>query len=213
MIHKPVGVESYYPDKCEFEPSPRGELETWQYGSFEGKYIIGADPAGGVGQDYSAAVVMTPGREIVACYRDNRIDPGSFGDLLFYLGRRYNNALLIVESNNYGAATLHQLVKMNYPNLYMQTKVSQIKNESGEVPGFRTTTATKPLIIGNLKRAIVDHDIYIPSNVIIQEMKDYVADEKGATNAIPGSHDDTVIGAALAVDSKIISVPFISATP
>ena len=45
-----------------------------------------------VGQDYSVGIVMNNKREIVAMFRNNRIDPSKFGELLFYLGRYYNNA-------------------------------------------------------------------------------------------------------------------------
>ena len=142
-------------------------MEVWEYPSFEGQYIIGADVSGGVGQDYSTAVVMNPSRQVIGMYRNNRIDPGSFGDLLFYLGRWYNNGLIICENNNHGVATLLQLEKMRYPNIYYQTKILQISNESSTKPGFATTGSSKPAIIGNLKRAIVEDDVGISSNVTV----------------------------------------------
>ena len=129
--------------------------------------MIGADVSLGVGQDYSAAVVMDIDRRVVALYRDNRIDPSKFGDLLFYLGRLYNNALLTVESNSMGVATLSRLSQMAYTNLYKQTKIAAISKEEGEVPGFRTTQATKPHIIGNLKNAVENHDIRIVSVILL----------------------------------------------
>jgi len=43
---------------------------------------------------------------------------------------------------------------MNYVNLYYQTKAANLLNDEGGKPGFRTTVSTKPMVIGNLKRAI-----------------------------------------------------------
>ena len=134
-------------------------------------------------------------------YRDNRIDPSKFGDLLFYLGRYFNNALLVVESNSMGVATLSRLAQMNYVNLYKQTKISSISKEEGQVPGFRTTQVTKPHIIGNLKNAVENDDIWIASKVMIQELKDYISTDSGRTEAAPGCHDDTVMAAAIALEA------------
>jgi len=184
-----------------FEDNKEGHLEIWTPPSFSEKFIIGADVALGVGQDHSTAVVFNTNRKVCALFRDNHVDPSMFGDLLFYLGRYYNNALLAVESNSLGIATLNRLKQMNYVNLYYQTKSANLSNEEGSKPGFRTTVSTKPMIIGNLKRAIEDHDLAIPSDIILGELKTYVADEKGATNALPGNYDDTVMALAISLEA------------
>ena len=177
-----------------------GNLYMYDYPDFDEPYIIGADVALGVGQDYSAAVVMNNKYEIVAHYRNNRIDPSLWGELLFYLGRYYNNAFLAVESNSMGIATLQKLDSMGYVNLYRQTKVANVSNEEGERLGFRTTSATKPAIIGNLKNLIENDEIMIPSPQIIQELKDYIATDTGKTEAAPGCYDDSVISLAICAE-------------
>jgi hypothetical protein len=184
-----------------WEPSKDGNLEIWEYPGWDSNYVIAADVALGVGQDYSAAVVMDTDRKVIGLYRDSYIDPSKFGDLLFYLGRYYNNALLTVESNSMGVATLSRLAQMNYINLYKQTKISSISKEEGMVPGFRTTQVTKPHIIGNLKNAVENDDIWIASKTIIQELKDYVSTDSGRTEAAPGCHDDTIMATAIALET------------
>ena len=184
-----------------WEPSKDGNLELWEYPDWDSNYVIAADVALGVGQDYSAAVIMDTDRKVIGLYRDSYIDPSKFGDLLFYLGRYYNNALLTVESNSMGVATLSRLSQMNYINLYKQTKISSISKEEGLVPGFRTTQVTKPHIIGNLKNAVENDDIWIASKTIIQELKDYVSTDSGRTEAAPGCHDDTIMATAIALET------------
>ena len=190
--------------RSEWDPSSKmldenreGNLYIYDYPDFNEPYVIGADVALGVGQDYSAAVVMNKNYEIVAHYRNNRIDPSQWGELLFYLGRYYNNAFLAVESNSMGIATLQKLDSMGYINLYRQTKVANVSNEEGERLGFRTTSATKPAIIGNLKNLIENEEIMIPSGQIIQELKDYIATDTGKTEAAPGCYDDSVIALSI----------------
>ena len=183
-----------------FEDHSEGHLEIFQFPKFDENFVIGADCALGVGQDSSACTVMNTNNEVVALYRNNRIDPTQYGDLLFYLGRYYNNALLAVESNSLGIATLNRLKQMRYVNLYHQTKVANVSNEEGSRLGWRTTQATKPMIIGHLKNAIENDDINLASTRIIQECMDYVSDANGRTNAISGAHDDTVIATAIALE-------------
>ncbi len=182
------------------EEKPRGSIEIFKFPSFEDSFVIGADVALGVGKDYSSAVVMNAKREVCAVYRNNTIDPSQFGDLLFYLGRYYNNALLAVESNSMGIATLNRLTQMGYVNMYYQTKMANVSKEEGTRIGWRTTSASKPAIIGFLKNAIEQEDIWIPSRIIIGELMNYVADDSGKTNAIVGHNDDTVIALAIALE-------------
>lgn len=184
-----------------FEDNKNGHLDMWTAPSFEDRFIIGADVALGVGQDYSTAVVMNKEREVCALFRDNYVDPSVFGDILFYLGRYFNNALLAVESNSLGIATLNRLKQMNYVNLYYQTKAASLLNDEGAKPGFRTTISTKPMIIGNLKRAIEEHDIRLHSDVILNELRTYVSAENGSTNALAGNYDDTVMALAIAFEA------------
>ena len=174
-----------------------GNLYIYNYPAMKEPYVIGADVSLGVGQDYSAAIVMDKKYRIVAHYRNNRIDPSYWGELLFYLGRYYNNAFLAVESNSMGIATLQRLQDMQYVNLYHQTKIANVLNEEGERVGFRTTTSTKPAIIGNLKNLIENDEVMIPSPQVIQELKDYVATDTGKTEAAPGCYDDSVIALAI----------------
>jgi hypothetical protein len=200
-VKAPTYLRRYDEESSYFEDNKNGHLEIWKAPSFEDKFIIGADVALGVGQDYSSAVIMNKEREVCALFRDNFIDPSVFGDILFYLGRYFNNALLAVESNSLGVATLNRLKQMNYVNLYYQTKAATLLNEEGMKPGFRTTVSTKPMIIGNLKRAVEEYDLGIYSDIIIQELRTYVSHENGSTSALAGNYDDTVIALAIAFEA------------
>lgn len=180
-----------------FDTSREGKLSIWDFPDFDSNYVVAADVALGVGQDSSAAVVLDSKHRVVALYRDNRIDPSLYGEFLFYLGRYYNNALLCVESNSMGIATLQKLESMNYVNLYKQTKIANVSNDEGVRLGFRTTSASKPAIIGNLKNLIENEEVNVPSNIMIQELKDYVSTATGKTEAAPGCYDDTVMALAM----------------
>ena len=182
------------------DPYKRGELDIWQFPTFDGKYVIGADVAMGIGQDYSCAIVMNDRQEIVAVYRNNLIDPDSYGDLLFYLGRYFNNCLLAVENNSMGLTTVNRLERMSYPQLYYRMRKTSTSQVASLEAGWKTTGATKPVIIGHMKRAVEDNDIIIPSKLIIKELTEYVQEDNGKTNAIRGGHDDTIMATAIALE-------------
>lgn len=183
-----------------FDDHREGSLEIYDYPNHNESYVIAADVALGVGQDSSASVVLNTNHEVVALYRNNRIDPSLYGEFLFYLGRYFNNSLLCVESNSMGIATLQKLDSMDYVNLYRQTKIANVSNDDGTRLGFRTTSASKPAIIGNLKNLIDNEDVMVPSNIMIQELKEYIATDSGKTEAAPGCYDDTVIALAMACE-------------
>jgi len=193
----PVRYSSWDPNSKMFDENKEGRLHQWAFPEWDQPYVVAADVALGVGQDYSTAVVLNNKYEVVALYRDNRIDPSLYGELLFYLSRYYNNAFLCVESNSMGIATLQKLDAMGYVNLYKQTKIANVSNDEGERLGFRTTSATKPVIIGNLKNLIENEEVRIPSPIMIQELKDYISTATGKTEAAPGSHDDSVMALAM----------------
>ena len=201
----PTSIREYSEENSLFDINGEGSLQVWVAPNMEKKYIIGADVAQGVGGDYSTAVVMNSDREVVALYRNNRIDPSRFGSVLFYLGRWYNNCLLTCESNSIGIATLQQLHYMSYPNIYRQKKTANAQLDIINTLGFKTTTATKAPIISNLQNMVKDFDIKIPSLTILDELRDYVVHQTitGGTKmgAAVGKHDDTVMALAICCEA------------
>ena len=205
MPEDPESIREYSEENAIFDLDREGSLSVWKAPNMETKYIIGADVAQGVGGDYSTAVVMNSDREVVALYRNNRIDPSRFGQVLFYLGRWYNNCLLSCESNSIGIATLQQLHYMSYPNIYRQKKTANAQLDVINTLGFKTTVSTKAPIISNLQNMLKDFDIKVPSLVMLNELKDYVVHEtlSGGTKmgAAVGKHDDTVMALAICCEA------------
>jgi len=183
-----------------FDVHPQGELRVFKNHRHDERFVIGADVALGVGQDYSTAIVMNSDREVVATYKNNRIDPTRFGELLFYLGRMYNHALLVVESNSLGVAPLAKIKGMRYPNLYYQTNLAKMTDEEGDRPGFKTTVSTKPAIIANLKNAVKERDVTFNDVQIIKEMKGYILTDAGKMEAMSGENDDMVMAMAITLE-------------
>lgn len=176
--------------------------------SFDAKYVIGVDVSEGKlnkesqrkENDYSVVDVMRlDNYKTVARWRGH-IDPDQLGNVVYAIGKYYNNALVGVEVNNHGLTTVQRLRDKSYPNLYMrQTSEENRFQERTSLMGFQTNKKTKKIIIDNLAQAIRDNDIIDLDVVFIQECMTYIRDDQGLTNAQEGRFDDTVMAKAIAL--------------
>lgn len=185
----------------EVRPATESPLKVWKLPEPGKRYVIGADVAEGldIGDYSTATIIETSTLETVARYRGH-IDPDLFGEELVTLGKWYNNALLGVESNNHGIATLAAIKNRFYSNLYLRERGQDewFDTPTGKL-GWRTDLKTKPLMIDDLAKAIRDRSIRDYDPTFIRECMTYVRDERGRTNAQDGMFDDTVIATAIAL--------------
>lgn len=170
--------------------------KTPQHGKF---YVVGVDVAEGqTGGDFSVATIFerTTGEE-VAFFR-GLISPDKFAEKLDEWGRRYNNALMVVEINNHGLTTVTGLKQLMYPSMYFRpSKFDAIASPYSEKLGWKTTKMTRPLLIDDLGQALRDGDLIIHSKEIFDEMTTFVFDKNNDMDAMNGHHDDTIIAVGI----------------
>ena len=68
------------------------------------------------------------------------IAPDLLGEEANLLGRYYNMALLVPESNNHGISTIDRLRQLHYPKLFRRRTVNRTINKATEEYGFNTNT-------------------------------------------------------------------------
>lgn len=112
------------------------------------------------------------------------------------MGRYYNDALLVVESNTWessseghGAYILDTLAD-SYPNLY---------SREGGAPGFHTNRSTKPAVIANLIALVRDGGYIEHDNDACDELLQYEQLADGGFAARRGCHDDILMTRAIAL--------------
>ena len=112
--------------------------------------------------------------------------------------------MIVVENNNIGFSVLEKLIESGYPNLYYSIKgsheyVEQYRAEqiSNSVPGFTTSSKTRPLIIAKLEEFIRNELIIINSSRTFQELKTFVW-KNGRGEAQRSYNDDLVMSLAIA---------------
>ena len=123
--------------------------------------------------------------------------------MLVNLARYYNDAYLIVEKNNHGLTTLKSILETEYWNIYYQKTYDKLNDVITKKLGFTTNKKSKPMIIDKLQEYIREKYISMWDMDIVKECYTYVIDEKGATNAQEGCHDDCVMSLALALTAVL----------
>ena len=86
-------------------------------------YAMGVDTSGGVGGDYSTiAVVSLASREVAYQYRCNTVSPVEFAQKILMVAQKFNEAMILCESNNHGHVVLQKLRDWGYANLWYDEK-------------------------------------------------------------------------------------------
>ena len=164
-------------------------------------YAITVDTSRGIGGDYSAFVVVDITEmpyKVVAKYRDNKIAPMLYPDIIGKVGKDYNNAFILVEVNDIGQQVveiLHQ--EIEYENILSTVNEQQKQYVS---PGFGKSTKHGVTTSKQVKRQgcfafkslLEEQKMLVFDEHIIHEISTFT--EKGSTyQADEGYHDDLVM--------------------
>lgn len=139
------------------------------------RYVVGADPAEGVGKDASAAVVWEIDgvrAQIVATYASDQADPENFAYVLRELSTVYGGAVIAVERNNHGHAVIAILRRiMDESLLFRESTPTNVVIREEAKFGFKTTAVSKPEILSSIAAAVRNFEIYVPSKEVLIEMR------------------------------------------
>ena len=206
-------VEFYKKSKIRDPIEIRGidkSLWMWEYPDFSHTYAVCADVARGDGEDFSACHVLdiTGGSPTQVAEYKGSLDTKSFGNFLVELATMYHDALLIVERENVGWATLQQIIDREYKNTFyssadlkyvdVQRQLSNRYDSEDKklIPGFSTNIRTRPLIIDNLEHYFRDIAVEIRSKRCIAELETFIW-KGGKAIAMEGYNDDLIMSLAI----------------
>jgi hypothetical protein len=166
-------------------------------------HLVVADVARGDGKDNSAFHIFElETMEVVAEYV-GKPTPEEFADILYNVSAEYGNPMLVIENNNIGYAVLKKLLDKGYPNIYHSTKgdhqyVDPITAQwqSNVIPGFTTSSKTRPLIVAKMEEFMRNKLIKINSSRLLSEMKTFVW-HSGRPQAMRSYNDDLVMSFAI----------------
>lgn len=164
-------------------------------------YIISVDVARGVGGDYSAFTVVDVTQvpyKLVAKFKNNTIAPMLFPNVIHKVAKDYNNAYVLVETNDIGG----QVADILYAELEYENLLSTIKenNQTYVSPGFaktttlgvRTTKSVKRQGCFAIKSLLEEKKLNIFDADVIHEFSTFT-EKNGTFVADEGYHDDLVM--------------------
>jgi hypothetical protein len=180
----------------------------WEPPNYTKDYIVCADVSRGDSTDYSAFHILdVESLEQVAEYK-GRMSTRDYGNLLVNMATEYNNALLVVENNNIGWASIQQIIDREYENLFYMSKDLQVvdvhrqinnkinRTEKQLIPGFTLTSKTRPLVVSKLEEFFREKLVTVHSQRLIDELFVFIYNGSRA-EAMSGYNDDLVMSYAM----------------
>jgi hypothetical protein len=186
-------------------------LWVWEPADYSKNYIVVADVARGDGADYSAFHVIDVESVTQVAEYKGQINTKDYGNLLVSVATEYNDALLVIENANVGWATIQVAIDRGYKNLYYSPKEGQVtdvsqqlsryvdlKDASQMVPGFTTSSKTRPLVISKLDTYMRERVPVIRSRRLLDELFVFIWNGS-RPEAQNGYHDDLVMSFCIAL--------------
>lgn len=173
-----------------------GDLKIFKDPEPDHIYLTIVDTSRGVGGDYSAFVVFDVTKspfEVAATYKNNRISPMVYPQIIRTVADKYNSAYILVEINDIGEQVASILYyDFEYDNILMcfsernKQTIGFIKDAR---PGVRTTNQVKSIGCSNVKTLIENDQLLLNDEDIISEFGTFIP--KGRSyEADSGAHDD-----------------------
>jgi hypothetical protein len=168
-------------------------------------YVIVADTAKGVGGDYSAFTIVDITEvpyKMIGKYRNNNISPLLYPNVVYEVGKQYNNAYILVEINSSEQVPHILYQELEYENILFVNRTTGSQVVSGGFGGGKTqlgvNTDKKVKRIGchNFKSLVEENKLLIEDADTISEISTFI-EKKGSYEADDGYHDDLVMSLVL----------------
>lgn len=169
------------------------------------EYFIGAKTHEGKLDKDCIEVYNSETYEQVAEF-SNHVNPEYLGELAIELGKKYNDAMIVVEIGGHGITVLNYLQTKNYNPLYCEVRreLDAISYGCTQIVkmGWETTEQNKFKMIDDLAKFRRENTIKVNSKDLIREMKSYMRAD-GETKPQAGSYDNRVIATAICLQAII----------
>lgn len=189
----------------------RNPFYIWQLPDPDKSYIIGGDVSTGGGKDYSTLQVICVEDMEQVGELQIKIDPDELADIAYAAAKIYNDAFVAIEFNSYGSAACLRLNKeLGYKNVFygrsildLHTRPADVRKrqkvvEGSTIPGFMTTTKTRPLLMECLIRTMRERQVVINSRRLLGEFDTFVK-IKNKEQHEKGFNDDLIFAFAIAL--------------
>lgn len=215
-----ASVLKFYEENYIREPIEKrflgNDMWIWEYPDYSKNYIVSVDVARGDGSDYSAFhVIDAENCEQVAEYK-SQIGTREFGHMVTSVANEYNNALLVIENANIGWDVVNTVIERGYNNLYYSPRsygdmtidkyIDKLESEQ-LIPGFTTSTKTRPLVISKMESYIREKSFIFHSKRLLEELRVFVW-YNGKAQSTNGYNDDLVLSLGIGLFIRDTALKF-----
>lgn len=163
----------------------------------------GHDVGGGVGLDHSTSVFLDLDVfpvQVIGTYKNNEIKPDVFAHEIARQAKRFGENYVAIEKN-YGSTL--DIFKTIYPTdkIHKTQQVGKIIFQDPTTYGWDTNGATKPAMMADLSKAVVDGIIELNDPDLIEEAKNYTLGDlmdKEVDPRLTTRHFDLLMACAIA---------------
>ena len=175
------------------------EFRFWEQLKPRNTYIVGVDPSGGTGNDFSVVEVFHfPSLVQVAEYRTNTMSSPELYKKVKWLIQIMETqgcmCYFTAENNGVGEGFLSLYMNDDTPPALSEL----VTDKSGSKFGMNTNVKTKIKSCMSFKRLFESGKVRIKSKILLNELKNYVR-SKGSYNANTGATDDCISALLLVV--------------
>jgi hypothetical protein len=123
----------------------------------------------------------------VAVYRNNTISPLLFPNIIYKYAKSYNNAYVVIESNDQGAVVCNGLYQdLEYENVHVESAIK------ANAIGVEMTRKTKRLGCSAIKDILENNKLRVVDENTILEISTFIAKGQSYQASI-GNHDDLMM--------------------
>ncbi len=193
-----------------------GDILIWERPLPGLKYIVVLDPAESKSQTIGSDTDAHSASVWRAAYHDTltnrwmraklvaRVRPpfkGEEEEIAMHVIRlcHYYGRALVAPETNKGFHALRILQEAGLP-IYKRKPISHRTGKVEEQYGFKTDANNREAIISGMASAIVNDNLEIRCMHTLKEMKKFIRNAKGRSEAASGAHDDDVIAACIAYE-------------
>lgn len=174
-----------------------------------GEFIIAAEDTSQGGGDWNCCVFMSYKKlDIPIVYWNDGVAATATPDIhqaLEFISELTGVAPMIaIERNNGGSSEIERLKVLNRKEKYsiyvMKDKTARVgesEDEESSLLGWKTTSATRPYLLGEYKEAFDNHVWAFYDQQLLDHHKTFIKGKGGKPQASKGTHDDGVIAPAI----------------
>jgi len=207
---QPICYYDYKEPEHRFVEDRQTTFYVWEKPQPKANYIVGGDVARGDSKDFSTLQVINADTLTQVAEFQGKIPPDIFAELVYRVSMDYNMAFVAIEGNNHGLVTTLALKNvLKYPSdkihhsksikkIYVRAGGVDYFDQDSEIPGFQTTSKTRPLLMSCLAKYMRESEVKIKSRRLLSEFRTFINKGDKPEHA-DGYNDDLIFAFAIAL--------------